>query len=148
MAPALVLPLVRIAVTRQLEESRPGPESDQVDDIVWSSEGKGEVGRGTEASSPHVSEILPWAVLDADVIWLRFLSQRPTSRTCQVYLQETTWLSNGCPSPQVRVTQHLIGGSLRPTPSHGCAPVKNPLACEGTSGLSISLSNPSKRICP
>ncbi|CAM9476787.1 unnamed protein product [Rangifer tarandus platyrhynchus] len=43
MAPALVLPLVKIAVTRQLEESRPGPESDQVDDIVWSSEGKGHI---------------------------------------------------------------------------------------------------------
>lgn len=72
MAPALVLPLVKIAVTRQLEESRPGSESDQVDDIVWSSESKGEVGRGTEASSPHASEILPRAVLDADVIRLRF----------------------------------------------------------------------------
>lgn len=72
MAPALVLPLVKIAVTRQLEESRPGSESDQADDIIWSSESKGEVGRGTEASSPHASEILPRAVLDADVIRLRF----------------------------------------------------------------------------
>lgn len=99
MAPALVLPLVKIAVTRQLEESRPGPESDQVDDIVWSSEGKGEDGRGTEAPSPHASEILPRAVLDADVIWLRFSTRRPTSRICWVYLQEITWPSHRCPPP-------------------------------------------------
>lgn len=140
-APASVLPLVKIAVTQQLKDSRHSPQSDQLDDIVQSSEGKGGVRRRTEASSPLTSEILSRAVLEGDLILsaetpFKDLPGLPGGSHLADSLGVRSPQSENETASYQREEDFLAKGNLRQTPSGGCARITNPVAYTGTSGLS------------